>query len=129
MTLYARWFTQAEWDVIQDMNDTVSTSTFRIQAETDILATIGQDSIPCSIKSDASNKKNLNVKLVRTDTDEVVAEITNLTPGTTATTINLVGTMPAYGNYNAKLVVTPEGETSSQEIDAMLYVAYAWDRG
>ena len=69
------------------------------------------------------------MKLVRTDTDEVVAEITNLTPGTTATTMNLVGTMPAYGNYNAKLVVTPEGETSSQEIDAMLYVAYAWDRG
>lgn len=129
MTLYARWFTQAEWDVIQDMNDTVSASTFRIQAETAILATIGQNSIPCSIRSDASNPKNLNVKLVRTDTDEVVAEIASLTPGTTATTMSLVGTMPAYGNYNAKLVVTPEGETSSQEIDAMLYVAYAWDRG
>lgn len=129
MTLYARWFTQAEWDVIQDMNDTVSTSTFRIQAETDILATVGAQNIPCSIKSFDTNQKALNIQLVRTDTDEVVAQINRLAPGQTATTMDLVGTMPAYGNYNAKLVVTPEGETSSQEIDAMLYVAYAWDRG
>lgn len=129
MTLYGKWFTQAEWDVIQDMNAQVSAATFRIQAETDILATVGAQDIPCSIKSCDTNQKALNIKLVRTDTDEVVAQINSLAPGQTATTMDLVGAMPAYGNYNAKLVVTPEGETTSQEIDAMLYVAYAWDRG
>lgn len=129
MTLYGKWFTQAEWNVIQDMNAQVSAATFRIQAETDILATVGTQDIPCSIKSYDTNQKALNIQLVRTDTNEVVAQINGLAPGQTATTMDLVGAMPAYGNYNAKLVVTPEGETTSQEIDAMLYVAYAWDRG
>ena len=129
MTLYARWVAQSDWDVIQDLNDIVSNSTFRLQADTDILATVGQNSIPCNIKSDAGNKKTLNVKLVRLDNNEVIAEIAELKPGTTATTMDLVGTMPDFGNYEVKLVVTPEGESASQEISAMLYVAYAWKLG
>lgn len=128
ITLYAKWFTQAEWDVIQGMNEQVSAATFRIQAETDILATIGETSISCNIKSYDTNQKTLNIKLIRTDTNEVIAQTKSLAPGQTATSMELVGAMPDYGNYNAKLIVTPEGETSPQEIDAMLYVAYAWNR-
>lgn len=129
MTLYGKWYTEAEWKVIQEMNDLVSGSRVRIQAETDFLATIGETSIPCRIKSDEANKNDLNVKLVRTDTNEVVAQIDALAPGQTVTSMELAAAMPAYGNYPAKLVITPSDETASQEIDAMFYVAYAWNRG
>lgn len=129
MTLYAKWYTPEEWEQVQLLNDIVNAATARIQADTDIMATVGGTSIPCSIYSAPENPANVKVELVRKDTGAVVAQIESLAPGATATEMALVGEMPAYGNYEVKLVVTPEGETGHFDIEAMLYVAYMWDKG
>lgn len=56
----------------------------------------------------------------------MIGRIENLKPGQTATEIPLVEDMPAYGNYQAYLKITPVDGQCGYEIDSMLYVAYKW---
>lgn len=129
MYLYAKWYTPVEWEEIQKLNAIVSGATVSIFAETDFLALVDGTTMPCKITSSADNQKAIKVELVRKDTGAVLARINSLAPGETVTSMEMVSAMPPYGNYEAKIVVTPEGETGHFDIDAMIYVAYLWNRG
>lgn len=126
ITLYAKWYTPEEWEVVKDLNQGVSDSTASIKAETDLLAVVGETTVPCNIQND--NGCNIKVELIMQDTDMVIGAIDNLKAGQTAAEIPLVTAMPTYGNYPVYLRITPEGSSSGYDIVAMLYVAYAWQR-
>lgn len=129
MTLYARWYTPEEHAQVQIMNNTVQKSSTGIYAETDLMAIIGETSIPCNISSHVSNVNNIKIELVMSGTNTVIARIDSLAPGATVTTMNLVSDMPDYGEYATKLLVTPENSTNCIEIESVLYVGYMWNRG
>ena len=126
MTLYAKWYTDDEWKIVEDMNQQVSNSTAHIQADTDLLAVVGEKSIPCNIHSSTDNDAVVKIVVVIKDTGKVIATVNDVKPGDMVTNIPIVDEMPAYGNYSVELVVTPVDGGSQYRIDAMLYVAYAW---
>lgn len=128
MRLYGKWYTDAEWAEIERLNGLTSAGTIRIDCETDFLATIGTNKLPCRIHSNESNQPPLRVELVREDTGEVVAYIDRLAPGETATEMT-VSAMPEYGNYAARLVFRDGSGQRQTELQATLYVAYLWNRG
>ena len=91
-----------------------------------MFATVGASRVPCNIQNAAGNSCDVTVELVLKDSGQVIGRIENLKPGQTATEIPLVEDMPAYGNYQTYLKITPVDGQSGYEIDSMLYVAYAW---
>lgn len=127
-TYYAKWYTPEEWKVVEELNQEVTTSTASIKADTDLLATVGKNSIPCSIQNAIEQSCAVKIELVRKDNNQVVAHIDDLVAGQTATEMPLVSRMPEYGTYPVYLRVLPKNGQSGFEIDAMLYVAYAWDK-
>lgn len=128
MRFYGKWYTNAEWAEIEKLNAMTTAGTVRVDCETDILATIGADKLPCQIRCHEDNEQPLRVELVRVDTGEVVAYIDHLAPGETATEMT-VAAMPEYGNYEAKLVFWDSSGEHQVELHATLYVAYLWNRG
>lgn len=127
LRLYGKWYTQEEWEVVAQLNAAANAGAVRVYCETDLLATIGKDKLPCQIRSGEANMP-LRVELVRADTGTVVAIIDHLSPGETATEMTVVS-IPEYGNYNARLVFRDSGGTRQAEVEATLYVAYLWNRG
>ena len=125
-TYYAKWYTEDEWRVIEELNHAVTGSTATIKADTDLFATVGASRVPCNIQNAAGNSCDVTVELVLKDSGQVIGRIENMKPGQTATEIPLVEDMPAYGNYQTYLKITPVDGQSGYEIDSMLYVAYAW---
>lgn len=128
MKLYGKWYTDAEWVVMEQLNAFAGQGMARIQCETELLATIGSDKLPCQIHSHAANQTDLRVELVRNDTGEVVATIDRLSPGGTATEMAVIA-LPEYGNYHATLIFQDESGMKQAEMEATLYVAYLWNRG
>lgn len=128
MRLYGKWYTDAEWAAIEQLNETAAKGTARVRCETELLATIGTDKLPCHIHSDETNSSSLRVELIREDTGAVVAVIDRLAPGETATEMSVTA-MPGYGNYNATLVFRDAEGVRQAELQATLYVAYLWNRG
>lgn len=125
-TYYAKWYTEDEWRVIEELNHAVTGSTATIKADTDLLAIVGASRVPCNIQNAAGNSCDVTVELVLKDSGQVIGRIENLKSGQTATEIPLVEEMPAYGNYQTYLKITPVDGQSGYEIDSMLYVAYKW---
>lgn len=128
MRLYGKWYTDAEWAAVEQLNETAAKGTARVRCETELLATIGTDKLPCHIHSDETNSSSLRVELIREDTGEVVAVIDRLVPGETATEMSVTA-MPGYGNYDATLVFRDADGVRQAELQATLYVAYLWNRG
>ena len=128
MRLYGKWYTDAEWAAIDQLNAAAGQGMARIQCETELLATIGTDKLPCYIHSNETNTSPLRVELIREDTGEVVAVIDRLAPGETATEMSVTA-MPWYGNYDATLVFRDAEGVRQAELQATLYVAYLWNRG
>lgn len=125
-TYYAKWYTEDEWRVIEELNQAVTGSTATIKADTDLFAVVGASTVPCNIQNINENSCDVRVELMRKDTGTVIGRIDNLKAGQTATEIPLISDMPAYGNYETYLKVTPVDGQSGYEIDTMLYVAYKW---
>lgn len=125
---YRKQYTEAERAEIEKLNALTTAGTVRINCETDFLATIGADKLPCQIRSHADNKQPLRVELLRADTGEVVAYIDHLAPGEAVTEMTIAA-MPEYGNYEAKLVFRDNSGKHQAELQATLYVAYFWNRG
>lgn len=125
-TYYAKWYTEEEWRVIEELNQAVAGSTATIKADTDLFAIVGASRVPCNIQNAAENSCDVTVELVLKDSGQVIGRIENLKLGQTATEIPLVEDMPAYGNYQTYLKITPVDGQSGYEIDSMLYVAYKW---
>ena len=125
--LYARWYTPDEWYQIQTMNQAGKTD---FRADTDLLATVGTAEIPCSIRYGEANTSpaTLSIYLVKSDGEngEKLTEL-RMEPGFHTSTIT-VDHLPPFGNYGARMVLTPESGIAAN-IEATLYVAYAWDRG
>ncbi len=128
MKLYGKWYADAEWAIIEQLNADAAKGTARVRCETELLATIGTNTLPCRIYSDAANSSALRVELVRNDTGEVVACIDRLAPGETATEMTVTA-MPEYGNYAATLVFRDDSGERQAELEATLLVAYLWNRG
>lgn len=128
LKLYGRWYSDAEWTVVDQMNKTVDTSTIRVACETDILATIGKQTIPCYIRNEVETPMPLTFRLVDIQTGALVAKIDRLEPGETAEHMTVIS-MPEYGNHPVKIICETVDGTGQVEINATLYVAYLWYRG
>lgn len=128
MRLYGKWYTDAEWAAVEQLNETAAKGAARVRCETELLATIGTDKLPCHIHSDETNSSSLRVELIREDTGAVVAVIDRLAPGETAAEMSVTA-MPGYGNYDATLVFRDADGVRQAELQATLYVAYLWNRG
>lgn len=126
LRLYGKWYTDAEWVVVEQMNKMVASSTIRVACETDILATVGEDTIPCYIHNDA--QQTLTISLVEPQTGVTVAVIDKLEPGETAHEMRVIS-MPAYGNYATKLVCEDIAGGGHVEFESTLFIAYFWHRG
>jgi uncharacterized repeat protein (TIGR02543 family) len=126
MTLYAKWYTEDEYEIVQMLNEQASKDTVSVRAETDLFALTNGTSIPCSIYNKPTNQFSIRVDLLLNGA--VIASVDSIAPGETATSMTLVQAMPSYGNYEVTLRVTPIGAGSYVNIDGMLYVAEMWAR-
>lgn len=123
-TLYGGWYTTAEAETIEKLNQMVSGSQVSIYAETDIFGIVDSNTLDIDIKNNESNGHTIKVDLV---VEGVVIGTVSIESGNTATVMNIEN-MPEFGNYEAKLVITRENGDNIIEMDAMLYVAYMWKR-
>lgn len=127
--LYAKWYTEDEWKVVEKLNQQANESLFRITGETDLLATIGEDSIPCYLVSDKINKGPISITVTLADgSGTVVGIVESLDPGETATSLKVLE-MPGYGTYPVEIACRYLDGTGEAKLDGSLYVAYLWNRG
>ena len=127
--LYAKWYTTGEWKVVEELNKQANQSMLRISCETDLLATVGEDSIPCLITSGDTNKGPISVEVALADgSGTVIGAIERLEPGETATELK-VAKMPDYGTYPVQFICKYLDGVGEAKLNGVLYVAYLWNRG
>ncbi len=125
--IYAKWIRSDFRHIIDELNQIAAGTSISIECDADILATIGDDTIPCHVSNHKANGIAVTGELLLDD-GAVVATLGELQPGEEATELQVVS-MPSYGNYKTTMVLKTIDGDAVTTVSANLYVAYLWNRG
>lgn len=119
--LYGRWYTEAEWAIIEGLGAQAEAGTIHISCDDAMMAFVGEDFLRCKVQNHADSHQDAVLTVVDTETGVAITEPLPLRIGLSVVRLPLA-TAPAAGEHAVRAVFANAAGQELLVLECTLYM-------